>query len=248
MTKSGGKRHTKRIASPKTWPIKRKGNVFVPKMSAGPHKKEAALPLVVLLRDVLKVATTRKEVKYMLTKKRVEVDGRARINERFPVGHMDIVRFVPDNTYYRIQYHKSGKVLPFEIDESEAKSKLVKITGKRNVRGGKTQISFHDGRNILLENSDKRLNDIKVNGTLKISVPEQEIQEIFHLSEDSIAMVTEGRHQGKIGRITEVIKRYGPRASQVSFLEENNDENPEFSTALEYVFVIGDSQPAVTIH
>ncbi len=248
MTKSGGSRHTKRIASPKTWPIARKGNTFVPRISPGPHKKEASMPLIILLRDVLKLGTTRKEIKYMLTKKRVEVDGRPRTDERFPVGHMDIIRLVPTNTYYRVQYHKSGKVLPFEISEEEASTKLVKVTGKRSIRGGKTQISFHDGRNIVLPNDDKRLSEIKVNGTLKITVPDQEIQEIFHLSEDSFAMVTEGHHQGKIGRITEIIKRYGPRASQVSFLEENNDENPEFSTALEYVFVIGDKKPAVTIH
>ena len=247
MTKSGGKRHQKRIGSPKTWPIARKNSTFVAKMSAGPHRKETAMPLVILLRDVLKVATNKREVTYILMNGRIEVNGRIRKNIRFQVGHMDILRFVPSNTYYRIQYHKSGKLLPFEISAEEAKSKLVKITGKKNIRGSKTQIGLHDGRNILLPNDDKRLSDIKVNGSLKISLPDQEILEIYHLSEDSLAMVTEGRHQGKLGRITDIIKRYGPKASQVTFNEVDNDENPEFSTALEYVFVVGDKDPAQTI-
>lgn len=246
MTKTGGKRHLKRPASPTTWPINRKGSKFVTKMAPGPHSKEQGMPLVILLRDVLKVGTTRKEIKYILTNQNVEVDGRVRTNMRFPVGHMDIVHLKKIDKFYRIQYHRSGKLLPFEIDADEASSKLVKVTSKRSVRGNYTQISLHDGRNIRLANDDERLAEIKVNGTLKINVPSQEIEEIFHIEEESWAIVTEGRHQGKIGQIMEIDKRFGPKASDVTFM--NREEEDEFKTAIEYVFILGDKEPAVTVH
>jgi small subunit ribosomal protein S4e len=247
MTKTGGSKHLKRPSAPSTWPINRKGSKFLPKMNPGPHGTNQGLPLIVLLRDVLKVGTTRKEITYLLTNKNVLVDGKVRTNEKFPVGHMDIVEIKKLNKFYRVQYHSSGKLLPFEIGENEANTKIVKIIGKKSIRGGYTQVSLHDGRNIRLLNEDNRLNEIKVNGSLQIEVPSQEIQSIFHLEEDSWAMVTEGRHQGKVGQIVEIVKRFGPKASEVTFNDPENKEDPEFKTALDYVFVIGDVAPKVNL-
>lgn len=245
MTKTGGKRHMKRAASPTSWKINRKGSKFVSNMRPGPHSKGQGMPLIILLRDILGVAQNRKEVKYMLNKHRVEVDGRIVTDIRFSIGHMDVLHFTVNNKYYRIQYHRSGKLLPFEIDESEAYSKIAKIIGKRTIRGNKFQISLHDGRNILLDANDSRVADIKVNGSLKITLPTQEIEAIYPLQESSSIMVTEGNHQGKIGRIVEINHRIGNSEATVS--EEVNGELHEFVTALKYAFVLGDKAPAVTV-
>ncbi len=244
MTKTGGKRHLKRPASPKVWPISRKGSKFVTKIRPGPHSKSQGMPLIVLLRDVLGVAESKREVKYILTNERVEVDGRIRKDLAFPVGHMDVVHLKGTDKYYRIQYHKSGKLRAFEIPLDEASTKLCKVVGKRNLRNNKTQISLHDGRNVLLENGDKRLKDIKVNGSLLIEIPSQEIKEIYKFEESSLAMVTEGHHQGKMGSIIEINKRFGPNASEVTF---STKEEESFSTSLHYVFIIGEDTPAITL-
>lgn len=243
MTKSGGKRHLKRPAMPKTWPVPRKGSKFIIRMNPGPHRKEYAMPLLILLRDVLKVAENRREAKYILSNRKVLVDGKERTSEKFPVGHMDVVYLKGLEKYYRIQNHISGRLMPFEISEEEANVKICKVTGKKTIRGGKTQISLHDGRNIVLESEDERVEQIKRGSTLKIEVPSQEIKEIYPLEENVYAMVTEGHHQGKMGQIVSINKRFGPKASEVTFSSDNGD----FSTALEYVFVVGKDEPAITL-
>ncbi|MHA2172203.1 MAG: 30S ribosomal protein S4e [Candidatus Kariarchaeaceae archaeon] len=237
MTKAGKKQHQKRLSAPTTWPIHRKGTKWLPKISPGPHSKENGMPLMILLRDVLKLGQTRKEVKYILSTRQVVVDGRVRTNERFPVGHMDIVEFPSSKKLYRVQLHRSDKLLPFEIPKKEKGFKICKVIGKRNVRGGGLQVSLHDGRNILIEQTDKMAKQIKGQDSVKISVPSQEILEVYHLEEDARAMVTEGRHRGRIGRIVDITRRYGPKASEVVFSDEEGDE--EFRTALDYVFIIG---------
>ncbi len=74
---------------------------------------------------------------------------------------------------------------------------------------------------------------------MKISVPDQEILKVYPFEEDARAMVTEGRHRGRIGKIMDIHKRYGPKASGVTFYDEEEGEDAEFRTALDYVFVIG---------
>ncbi len=239
MTKAGKKQHQKRVSAPSTWPIYKKGSTFVPKISPGPHSKEYGMPLMVLLRDVLNVGQTRKEIKEIVSTQQVLVDGRARSNDRFPVGHMDIVELPASKAFYRIQLHESDKLIPVEIPKKEKGAKVCKVVGKRNVRGGKTQISLHDGRNILLEAGDDRIAQIKGMSSIKIKVPTQEIVDIFPLEEDARAMVTEGRHRGRVGKIEAIRQRYGPKASEVTFIDENGGDDAEFRTALDYVFVIG---------
>jgi len=240
MTKAGKRQHQKRTSSPKTWPIDRKATKarFVPKISPGPHNKETAIPMMILLRDVLGVATTKSEVKKILANRRVLIDGRSRGDEKFPVGHMDVVSFTGSEDQYRVQIHSSHRLLPFAIDEKEANYKICKVIGKRNVKGGHTQISLHDGRNVLLEKGNDKIDEIKGQHSLKIAIPSQEILDVLPLAEGARAMVTEGRHQGKIGKIINIETRYGPRASEVTFEDEANDE--VFRTALDYVFVLSD--------
>jgi small subunit ribosomal protein S4e len=57
----------KRIASPKWWPIERKTKKFVI-TSRGPYLRDLSLPLLVLIRDVLKLAETGKEASSVIKK------------------------------------------------------------------------------------------------------------------------------------------------------------------------------------
>lgn len=246
MTKTGGKKHLKRPAMPKTWPVPRKGTKYIVRIQPGPHNKENAMPLLILLRDVLKVAETRREVKYILSRRRVYVDGKVRTDERFPVGHMDVVYLKGPERYFRVQHHISGRLKAIEIDQSEANLKLCKVTGKKTIRGEKTQINLHDGRTIVFEKGDEMAGKIKRGSSVVIELPSQEIKNVFGLEESKFAMVTEGHHQGKMGIIKSINKRFGPKASEVTFESEKGEEH-NFITALEYVFVVGDNKPALTL-
>ncbi len=241
MTKTGGKRHIKRIAAPKYWQIPRKHAVWTTRINPGPHPKDASIPLALLLRDYLKVANTMKEVKRILTKRYVKVDGRVRKDYRFPVGHQDVVELVPLEKFYRIVYSKTKGLVPVEISPDEAQYKLCKIMGKRTIRGGMYQLNLHDGRNILV--SPEEASKYATKGTLKIKIPEQEILDYFPLKENMYSIVTAGRNMGYEGVIAEIHRLYGPRASNVLITAPDGHE---FRTAIEYVFITGENEPVLT--
>ena len=242
MTKTGGKRHIKRIAAPKYWQIPRKHATWTVRVSPGPHQKEASIPLALLLRDYLGYAQTMKEVKRILVNRYVKVDGRVRTDYRFPVGHQDVVELVPLEKFYRIVYTRTKGLMPVEVSKEEAGFKLCKIMGKRTIKGGQFQISLHDGRNILVSPEDATKYATK--GSVKISIPEQEILEYFPLEENKYSIVTAGRNMGYQGTIVEIHRLYGPRASNVLITAPDGHE---FRTAIDYVFVTGDDKPVLTV-
>jgi len=67
MGKKGGDSTLKRQLAPTFWDIRRKQGRFVLKASPGPHRKQNSYPLGIILRDVLKVATTMHEVKTIVS-------------------------------------------------------------------------------------------------------------------------------------------------------------------------------------
>ncbi|MDH5403581.1 MAG: 30S ribosomal protein S4e [Candidatus Heimdallarchaeota archaeon] len=241
MTRAGKRYHQKRVSSPKIWPVTRKGTKFLPKISPGPHSKEYSMPLLILLRDNLKLGQSRKEIKRILSSRSVLIDGKIRTNDKFPVGHMDIVELPSLKKAYRIQIHTSNKLRAIEIPLKDKTSKVCKVVGKRTIKGGDFQISLHDGRNIVVGKRTKHAKEISTQSSIRITLPGQTIKDVFPLEENVRAMVTEGRHQGKIGTIMEIDRRYGPKASEVIFQDDDNKELSRFRTALDYVFVLGPS-------
>ena len=199
------------------------------------------MPLLVLLRDVLKVADTAKEVQRILTNEYVKVDQKVRKNKRFPVGHQDVVELIPLKKYYRLVYFPTKGLMPVEISEEEADKKLVKIIGKSTVKGGNIQLHLHDGRNILLSEEEGR--KYQTRGSLLIKLPSQEILDYYPLQEKMYSIVTAGNNMGFHGNIIEINKLFGPRASNVSI---SGADGQEFRTALDYVFITGKEAPALT--
>jgi len=47
--------HLSTLAAPKSWPIKRKGIKWITRPKSGPHNLKSSLPLIVVLRDMLKL-------------------------------------------------------------------------------------------------------------------------------------------------------------------------------------------------
>lgn len=238
MTKTGGKKHLKRHASPRHWPIQRKSQKFIVKPRAGPHPQQQSIPLLVLIREMLGNVSNRSEAVRLLSAREVVVDGTVRLSPKHGVGYMDVVSFPKIDKHYRIVYTHAG-LRPIEISSKEGAYKLCMIRNKTKVRGGVLQLNLHDGRNILVS-EDK----YKTKQTLRISVPEQKIDETFELSKGAHVQVIAGRHMGKIGVLQEYVERYGPKASTALVQTE---DGTEVQTALDYVFVVGKKSPVVTL-
>ena len=60
-------------------------------MSAGPHSYKKGIPVLLILRNLLKVAKNKKEVQALLNSGKIFIDGKIRKDVGFPIGLMDII-------------------------------------------------------------------------------------------------------------------------------------------------------------
>ena len=68
--------HLKRQEMQKEWPLSRKGNKYVKKTGKG------TVPLIVIMRDMLKIARTKKEIKKIIHEKKVKINEKIAIDEK----------------------------------------------------------------------------------------------------------------------------------------------------------------------
>lgn len=196
MTKQS--KHLKRMAMPRSWPFPRKGTKYVTKSLPG-RKIEYALPICMILRDLLKIASTKKEVKKILLAKEVLVDNKIAKDILLPVGLFDILALPKINKYYRVEFSKKGKLGMTEISENEAYTKLCKIIGKKVLKKGRVQINLYDGKNFLYDEG-------KVNDSVIVDLKENKIVKHLPLKEGALVYVMGGKYKSIKG---EVIKREG---------------------------------------
>ncbi|NIM47290.1 MAG: 30S ribosomal protein S4e [Candidatus Aenigmarchaeota archaeon] len=187
----------KRLAAPKWWPIERKTKKFTV-VSRGPHPKDLSLPLLILIRDVFKLAETGKESKSIIKKGEILVDNRKVKDPKFGVGIFDVIEIPALKKAWRA-IPKNGLTF-IEIPKKDKKLKICKIIDKKTLKGNKTQLNMNDGRNIL---TNKKYS---TQDSLLIELPEQKIIEHIKFEEGSIAMVLRGKNAGIIAKIKEIEK------------------------------------------
>ncbi len=231
MGKRGGNKHLKRIAVSKAVPIHdKKAHTWMIRAQPGPHPLDSSVPLGVLLRDVLKFVLTLREAKRVLAENKVLVDGKVRRDVHFPVGLMDVLSFPTLDKHYKLSVDDHGRLVPVEISKEEAQNKLVKVVGKKTVKGGKISLALHDGRNLLADNN------VKVGDSLLLEVPSQKLLKHFKRDLGVTCLITEGKHAGKEVVLKELIERKGRDAEA---LVSHGDD--EFVTVAKYLFVVGGS-------
>lgn len=232
MAKRGATKHLKRIASPKAIPVHdRKERTWMTRHMPGPHPKRKSVPLGVLLRDVLKLATTLREVRSILARRLVLIDGKPRTEEKFPVGLMDVVSFPKAGKQYRMVVDSKARITPLEITKDEAVTKLVKVVGKCTIKGGKLNVTFHDGRNMIADNH------VNVGDSVIVSLPEAKMKTHLKREKGSRCLVMEGKHAGSIVELKDVIERAGCKAAEARV----QSKSEEFITVAKYLFVVDNS-------
>lgn len=243
----GSKKHMKRLASPRLWQIHRKETKWTPRTRPGPHPLKRSIPLQIIMRDMLGYATNIKETKKILTEGNVIIDGVVRRDLRFPVGLMDVIEIKKINEFYRVLPHPRKELILHEISEEEAAFKLCQLTNKATVRKGNIQLTFHDGRNILVKVQDPTNpveDTFKTRDAIQLTLPNQEIINHIKFEEDKLAIIRGGKNAGLVGRVKEIEKRIGYHASVVTL---ENTQGESFKTALEYVFPIGEDEPIISL-
>ena len=248
MGKKGGKKHLKRKPAPKFWPIHRKEAVWTVKPKPGPHPLSRCIPLALVVRDILKLARTRKEAKTIISQGKIEVNGKVQREELFPIGLMDVISIPEIEKAYRILPSKEGLFL-HSIGTDEAEFKLCRIEDKTVVRGGHIQLNIHDGTSTLIrvENPKKPEEDIyQTLDTLKLSIPEQEIIGRMKLTVGASAIFIGGKNIGKYGKITAIEEKPNQKRRDLLVTIEDKNGN-RFQTTLNFVFVLGDTEPSISL-
>ncbi len=243
VARKGGRRALKRLAAPITYRVPRKTGKWVVKASPGPHPADKSIPLAILLRDVLGIAKNLREVRYILRKGYVKIDGRPITDYKWPVGLMDVIELTPVNRFYRILPAKKYLIQPVEIGAEESSIKPLRIKVKTMVKGGKIQLTMHDGRNFLVE-PDADLAKLRPGDSIIYDLVKKEVLETLPLSEGYLGLVTGGSKIGVVGEIKGIRK---PDPLKPKLVKLATDLYGEFETIFDYVFVVGRDKPYINI-
>jgi small subunit ribosomal protein S4e len=246
--KKGGRRHLKRKSAPEFWPVHRKEAVWSVKPNAGPHSISRCIPLTLVLRDILGVAKTRSEAKTIVHDGKIMVDGKVQREELFPTGLMDVVSIPDVENWYRVLPYEKGLFF-YPISRDESTLKLCRIENKTVLNKGNVQVNLHDGRNLFISVKDPNKPEEDVFDTLdtvKISLPNQEILGHMKLAEGASALIVGGKNIGKHGKIVTIEQKQRQKRKNLLVTIEDNKGN-RFQTTMEYVFVVGDKKPQISL-
>ena len=246
MTRHGGNKASKRLNTPSFLQIKRKHGKFFINPSPGSHPKQFSLPLLHVVRDLLKIVDNYREAKKLIGLGYFKVDGKIVKEKAYPVGLMDVISIEKMKKHYRILPDSHHGLKLYEITEQESLYKLCRITQKITIKGGHIQLNLHDGRNIIIKVKDPKSpkEDIyKRMDVLKISIPDQEILKLLRFKEGNLAIIMSGKNIGQVGKIETILKRFGPKASTVSI--KRDSELTE--TLYDYTFIIGEEQSEIAV-
>ncbi|MFZ1970859.1 MAG: hypothetical protein WAU65_01620 [Candidatus Nanoarchaeia archaeon] len=193
--------HLKREASPKNWPIERKGTALLVRPR---YSIEKGVPILIIIRDMLKLAQNRREAKKALNAKQVLLNNRIVFDDRENALLFDVITIIPakgsnfPEKYYQIGIGKSKKFILNEINSKESIYKIAKIINKKSLKGNKTQLNLSDGRNFI---SNMKC---KVNDSLLLNLKDKKIEECITLQKEAKAIVFAGKHMGEMGIIKEI--------------------------------------------
>mmetsp|Transcript_22604 Transcript_22604/g.37280 ORF Transcript_22604/g.37280 Transcript_22604/m.37280 type:complete len:264 (+) Transcript_22604:57-848(+) len=235
----GPKKHLKRLAAPKHWMLSKLGGTYAPRPSTGPHKLRESLPLVILLRNRLKYALTKREVNLILLQRLVKVDGKVRTDATYPAGFMDVVSIEKTNEHFRLLYDVKGRYVLHRITPEEAKFKLVHV---KHVTQGLKGVPFcvtHDGRTIRYPDPL-----IKVNDSVKVDLDTGKIIDFIKFEAGQLATVVRGRNTGRIGTVVSRERHLG--GFDIVHLQDANGH--KFATRIANTIIIGKgNKPSVSL-
>ncbi len=232
-----GSKKLKRQMSPLFWKINRKDKRFVITVRPGSHPKNNSIPSAVLLRDTLNIVTTLREAKSSIYGGKVKVDGVIQKSLHHSIGLMDVIELENVDDIYRL-VPKNGQILfPIKINENEKSKKLVRVKSKTSIKGGRTQLGFHDGRTIITDTS------VNVGDTCLLQIPEQKILDVIKFEKNSQVIIIKGTNAGRVGTINEIKEGTFTLPKRISLLiDDNTVEIPAHIT-----MAIGKEKPIIQI-
>lgn len=216
--------HLKRQKVSKIWPVPRKGTKYLVVPS---HNKKQGIPLLVLLRDVLKIAKNRKETKKILNEGKIIVNSRIRRDEKFPLVLFDILEIKSINKFYMLSISKNKKFILQEVNEKEKNLKTSKVANKKILKKKIVQLNLMGGNNVLRDASNAKINP---NDSIILNMKENKIVKVLPLRKGSKVFVMKGKHAGNYGKIINIENKKN--------IEIKLDEEKKVKLNLENIIVV----------
>jgi len=237
MGSIAGSKKLKRQMAPMFWGINRKEKRFVITVRPGSHAKKNSMPSAVLLRDTVKKVKTLREAKSSIYGGKVKVDGVTQKSRHHCIGLMDTIELEGTTDMYRL-VPKDGRILvPIKIKATEKSKKLVKVKSKTTIKGGKTQIGFHDGRTMITDTN------VNVDDTCLLQIPEQKILETIKFEKNSHVVITKGINAGHVGPINEIKQGTFTLPKRISLLIDDK----AIEIPVNITMVVGKEKPVIQI-
>ncbi len=181
--------HQTRLNASLKLPIKRKGSKYLARAISD---NDNSVPVIIALRDMLGLAKTSAEVKSMIHRKLIKLNGRLVFESNSSIKLFNILE--ADKSYL-LSLSSNGK---FKFEESkDNKMRLCKITGKNLIGKGKIQFNLHDGSNVISKDKLAIGDSVYIDMSGKI---------VKHKSFDkgAHAFIISGKYSGTNGKIDSI--------------------------------------------
>ncbi len=230
MANRGERKRQKSISAPKVRGFPRKEDTFTPKSKPGPHTKWTSVPASFALRQILQLTMNKKETRKVLADGGFKVNGVVRRKLSFPVGLFDVVELAALRKKCRFFFDGKGRLVAKEIDNKGGNFKVSKIVGKRIAKGGRMMATTDDGYSIELGKEK-----VNVDDSVKISLPEKKILEVYPMGKGTTAFIVAGTHAGKTVKVEGVTRGSLKTHTVVAF----EDRGEHYQTVIDNVFIVG---------
>jgi len=199
--------HVNRQNIGKFWAVPRKGTKY---LTVASHEKTDSIPLVVILRDVLKIIKNKRELKRLINEKQIQINYKKIRAVNYPVSLFDVINLIPAKKNYKALLSKHKKMIFEEISDKDSETKIFKITNKKILAKGKIQFNLMHGKNIITKEK------AKIGDSILLSLKDNKIIKIIPMEKGKRAFVIKGKHAGHVGKIEDIVERGGKNIAKIS--------------------------------
>ena len=208
----------------KFWPIPRKGSKYLARSN---HNQNESIPLVVVLRDVIKVVENKKELKSAINDKQVIVNGKEIREVNYPISLFDVIKIVSVKKSFKTLLSDKNKFVFEEVSGKDSESKVFKVIGKKVLGKDKVQVNLLNGNNILMK--DK----VKVGDSVVMGF-DGKVDKVIGMEKGKMGYVTHGKHTGHKGKIEDIVERGGKKLVVI----QDKDDKEKVNVWVKNIIVI----------
>lgn len=184
--------HLTRAETTRKIPIVRKGTQYTARALS---HQDSGVPVVIAVRDMLKIARTASEVKAMIKQKLLAINGRKVRDYREPILLYSILEA---GDMYRLTLLPTGR---FSFEKTKDTSRIAKVIGKKMLKNKIIQINLHDDTNVLSKEN------ISLGDSLELGL-DNKVKRVIKLEKGKKALIIIGKSIGLIGTVKNIEGRF----------------------------------------